>query len=44
MDLKPEEKKVTSIKKDLQAKLVQAVKDGDFKKAARLRQSIANTK
>ena len=31
-------------KKKLQADLVQAVKKGDFKKAARLRESIANMK
>lgn len=31
-------------KKKLQAELVEAVKAGDFKKAARLRKSIANLK
>jgi len=35
-------KPVGNLKKDLQKKLVQAVKEGNFKKAARLRLSIAN--
>lgn len=38
------EVKPANIKKTLQAQLVKAVKTGDFKKAARLRLSLKNSK